>query len=292
MKKKYILIMFTLLLISSSSLAQYYSGGHDSLIFDGARNNSISENNPCGCTIKILKQSGMTFATWCEKVTGKTCGEIDTFYNITKSIVPLYITEILDTDTIRTGSVESSEHHLIDLQLNDGKTLSLGPDTKILIGKNHCTKPIDLFVYTGLVYLDLTGGDKNKTIAIRTDKGIVVNKGTRYTIEIVKEGDISIDVVKVYDGSVTFQKNLQSKENKKKTKDKAAEMKKLTDDFQSGKISIEEFTKKMAELQKDLSETLPQNDITVNADYESRIVGTENPTEPVPFDTNENQWWE
>jgi hypothetical protein len=48
----------------------------------------------------------------------------------------------------------------------------------------------------------------------------------------------------------------------------------------------------MAELQKEMKETMPQKEITVNSGYESRIVGTENPTEQVTFDTNDNRWWE
>jgi hypothetical protein len=33
-------------------------------------------------------------------------------------------------------------------------------------------------------------------------------------------------------------------------------------------------------------------EVTVNAGFQSRIVNIENPTEPEPFDTNENHWWE
>ena len=85
---------------------------------------------------------------------------------------------------------------------------------------------------------------------------------------------------------------MQNKGTFKKTEDKGAEMKKLSDDYLSGKISIEEFTKKIQELQKEMTETIPQNSITVNADFQSRIVGTENPTEPVPIESSGSEWFD
>jgi len=69
-------------------------------------------------------------------------------------------------------------------------------------------------------------------------------------------------------------------------------MKKLAEDYQGGKISIEEFTKKMQEFQKEMTEFLSGNEITVNAGFESRITGTDKPTDPVPIDANEKPWWE
>ena len=48
----------------------------------------------------------------------------------------------------------------------------------------------------------------------------------------------------------------------------------------------------MTELQKEMTKTLPQSNVTVDAGYESRIVGTVNPTDPASFDTKENHWWE
>jgi hypothetical protein len=70
-------------------------------------------------------------------------------------------------------------------------------------------------------------------------------------------------------------------------------MQKLGDDYQNGKISLEEYIKKITVLQKEMTDNMPQVGITVNAGYESKIVGTgSNPTEPVTFDTNDNRWWE
>ena len=59
-----------------------------------------------------------------------------------------------------------------------------------------------------------------------------------------------------------------------------------------GKSVWKSLQKKMTELQKEMSKSLPQSSVTVNAGNESRIVGTVNPTDPAPFDTKENRWWE
>ena len=65
MKKKYILIMFTLLLISSSCLAQYYSGGHDSLIFDGTGEiTAIPTSRAEDCKIMVTYAYGSVEGTF------------------------------------------------------------------------------------------------------------------------------------------------------------------------------------------------------------------------------------
>ena len=69
-------------------------------------------------------------------------------------------------------------------------------------------------------------------------------------------------------------------------------MQKIADDFQNGKIGAEEFTRKMTELQKEMTKSLPQSTVTVNAGFQSKIVGIVNATEPESFNVNENRWWE
>src|SRR6266542_1500669 len=119
MKTKYIFIMVALLVISSNCLAQYYSGGHDSLLFDGASNFSYFDKSSCGCTIKILKRKGPVYASYCIKEFGEVCGEPDTSERIIKSKeVPFYLNEILDIDTIRTRNFTGNA--FLVLQLNDG----------------------------------------------------------------------------------------------------------------------------------------------------------------------------
>jgi len=285
---KRIIIAFSFVLISSTIYSQagqhtgFFSDVHDSLLFDGTVNNSYLAKNECGCTIKIVRQQGMIYATSCEKVIYETCGVYDTDYVKTKGLVPSYVTEILDGDTIKTGDFAG---HQVDLKLNDGKTIHMGQNSSIMIGKDHCKNPMDMVLHYGLVYLDLTGGDKNKTISIKTERGVVVNRGTRFTIETIKEGDQYIDIVRVYEGSVSFKQNNDAYTKTLNSKD--TQMKQITEDYQSGKISLEEYAKKMGEIQQVISDSAPGG-VTVNEGYESRMAGTNKPTEPVPFDVNDD----
>ena len=138
----------------------------------------------------------------------------------------------------------------------------------------------------------INGGNGEGDSYINTEHSTVHITHTEFSVEIVKAGDITTDILKVYKGSVSFGLNLQNKELEKKNDDKASEMTKISDDFQNGKISMEEFSKKMIEFQSDMSKSSPMGSVTVNAENESRIVGTVNPTGPVTFDTKENRWWE
>ncbi len=77
MKTKYIFFMVALLVISSSCLAQYYSGGHDSLLFDGANETMILPAKNAGdCYIRVIYARGTTRGTYYKTKTYEVCGEI------------------------------------------------------------------------------------------------------------------------------------------------------------------------------------------------------------------------
>ncbi len=290
MKTIYFSILFILFFISTSCLAQLYSGGYDTLLFDGA--NEISANfqkTDEDCLMQILRVNGNVIGTVVTKLREKACGD---------EYVWVYIREkriLKEGDMVKAGETITAENDkdFIVAQLENGENLFFGGERGEIVVKDYCRNPPNVIMSLEAGKL---GIDWNpllpKTLSICTDLGCLRIKGTTFSLEILKEGDLVSNVLKVFVGSVTFGRNMESEAIKKKTVEKGAEMKKLTEDYQSGKISIEEFTKKMQELQKDLSETLPQNAITVNAGYESKIVGLEKPTEPESFDTNDNRWWE
>jgi hypothetical protein len=109
---------------------------------------------------------------------------------------------------------------------------------------------------------------------------------------IVKDGNVTTDILKVYEGSVVFEKKLNVEADEKKRLDLTAQQTKLNEDFQGGKITKDEFVKKSTELQKELRDIFDGRKVTVNAGFESRITGTDNPTTPVPIDASEKPWWE
>jgi hypothetical protein len=118
-----------------------------------------------------------------------------------------------------------------------------------------------------------------------------------FTLESVYDGDKVTDVVKVYEGSVQFSLNRESdvliKRNQNKKNEISAEIEKLSSDVQTGKISPDEFKQKFSDLQaKVLSLSKLDYYVTVEAGYTSTANDGEQPTDPVPFDTNADRWWD
>jgi hypothetical protein len=274
-------------MFSSSLLAQSnfgiasYSGGHDSLLFDGANKNISNLREECNMKVTMVK--GQVWGSILTSKIEETCGEYDTVMQITYG--PVKVGDIL----VSEGFVRTKDFSQVEVELKDGKKVWLGPGTEFKMGRDYCMGSGIANLYTGTVHVQ--GGTEGNTY-VATDRSMVHITKTEFSVETVNDGGIITDIIRMYEGSVTFGPNMKNKEYQSKAEDKGAEMKKLTDDYQSGKITIEEFSVKMSELQKEMTETLPPNPLTVNAGYMSKIVGSEKPTEPVAFDTNENRWWE
>lgn len=301
MKKITLAVSLILFIVSSGLYSQsksgtgFISGGHDSLLFDGANGNTFMDKSPCGCRIRIAAVGGKkVHARICEKQVDETCGQYDTFYVKVRRGIVSWDSDILDGDTIYT---DDSPGSWIDLQLDDGKRLLMGRNSSMVVTGN-CQNNPEVTLHYGRLFLDLSKGNKDNFIMTRTINGQIINTGTRYSVQSILDGNNTIDIVRVYDGSVTFQPNMQNETNKKETEkyakdasDKAALLQKLTEDYQSGKITLKEYTDKLKEIMAG-PEIEIMKTVTVEAGYESRINGSGNPTEPVPFDVSENRWWE
>jgi hypothetical protein len=288
---KNLIIAILLVLISSSIYSQtkigtgFYSNGHDSLLFDGTNSSFIIASNIC--KVKVQSVSGIAIGTRCVLKIYNTCGEKDTAEECK-------VGQIFPDDKLKAGDkISTGPNGYLSIMLSDGKTINLAPNTSIYINSNYCENNFKTQVQLdeGLISINARPNKDVKGINVSTEYGTAITEGTEFSYEIIKESGSITDVLKVFEGTVKFQKNMQNKANQNKTEDKAAEMKKLTEDFQNGKISQEEYMKKIQEIQKEATESL-KYEVTVNAGFLSRIVGTENPTQPESFDVNENHWWE
>ncbi len=182
---------------------------------------------------------------------------------------------------------------MIELELKDGSVIRVGPNSKMLIASSiSCDLSSGIDMNLGKMWFNVKKLLGSNRYELKTERCALGHRGTKYSVEIVKDGDVMTDILRVYEGSVAFGRNMQSEANKKKTRDKDEQMKKLAEDYQNGKISIEEFATKMGELQQGMTESLSGNEITVNAGFESRITGTDKPTDPVLIDANENKWFD
>jgi hypothetical protein len=262
-----------------------FSGGHDSLIFDGSNGTANNLNINDECNLKVINVIGTSYGTILTTKIENVCGETDTFKTLTYG-------------QLKTGDILASEDFIrtkafsqVEVMLHSGKTVWLGPDTEFKMGRDYCKGNGIAELLSGQVHV--SGGDGESNTYINAGHSTIHITHTEFSLETVIVNGVQSDLLRVYEGTVTIGLNLQNQKNMKKTEDKGAEIQKLSDDFQNGKISMEEYATKMQELQKNITESLPLSAITVTAGYESNSIGEgSNPTEPALFDMNENRWWE
>ena len=182
--------------------------------------------------------------------------------------------------------ISTGDNSSLEMQFHDGSRIRLGPNSKIKISGDMCDRRTLIEQMAGNMWSSVKKLLGSQKYEVKTDRCADGVRGTEFSVEITNDENI----IRVYEGSVEVQNELQIKEYQKNIKDNGPAMIQLTKDYQSGKISIEEFSKKMSELQQE--KTLPQSPTTVNAGFQSRIVGMENPSDPVPIESTGNEWFD
>ena len=132
----------------------------------------------------------------------------------------------------------------------------------------------------------MIGGGK---FEVSTERAVHGVRGTEYTVEIIEENGIKYDVTKVYEGSVEVSlKDLDTKSYE----NKGDELTKLTEEFQAGKITIEEYSARSLEITRELQSETSNLKLTqiVEAGYmlktDGKVLG-----DPVQFNTSEDTWF-
>jgi hypothetical protein len=241
-----ILFMFSTILYSQSiSGTGFISGGHDSLLFDGANSSFIKSADIC--KVRVMQVSGLAFGTICvKKNTDNICTGKDTLEVCKEG-------QIYPDDELKAGDkISTGPNGYLVIMLSDGKRISFAHNTSMVLNSNYCDNNFatQVLLDEGELYINGRPNKNIKGINVITEFGTAVVEGTVYSYGIIKEGGITTDVLKVYEGSVKFQKNMQNESNKKKSQDKAAELKKLTEDYQSGKISPKNLPKRWLSCKK------------------------------------------
>lgn len=280
-----IILAASLALISLSVYSQanpqtgYYSVIHDSLLFDGSGEVTTMPTKRAGdCYIRVIYAHGLTEGTYYVTKTYEVCGEWDTMHTTEKGkLTPM--NELKIGEEITTG-----ENSALELKMYDGSYIRMGPNSKIKITGNMCESQTFVHVM-GKIWTKVKKIMGKAKYEVRTERTCVCVRGTEFSVETTEESEI----IRVYEGSVSFSQS--SDEYINAVKSKSEQMEQINKDYQNGKISLEEFTKKMGELMQVVSETSPQG-VTINAGYESRITGTDKPTEPVTFETTGSEWFD
>ena len=259
---------------------------HDSILFDGA--NTVRTENYFSvtgdeCEYRVTYVKGNATGKIKTKRIYEFCGNYDTAYEYENGALQKF-SVIKGGEPVKTGPESSAK-----IELSDGSVIVLGPNTNYTLPENVCDLLKKSFLDIGSIWIKmkrLIGGSK---FEVATERAVDGNRGTEYTVEIIEENGIKYDVTKVYEGSVEISlKNIDTKgfENK------GDEITKLTEEFQSGKITIEEFEAKSSEITQSLQNETSQIGVIkiVEAGYslktDGKILG-----EPEQFDTSADNWF-
>ncbi len=265
MKKNLFFLVLCGFLATASNVS--FSGGkpvlnggpHDSLLFDGE--NSYRGNYDGGyypCYWKVVKLKGYAFGTIRKMHVGNICGEPDTSYTLVDDT--LKEGDILSDGTIiETGAdgmisvavfmksapnrlgrffMTSHEYSLMKIPLLDAICDQMKMEWEGELAQK-------VLIIKGKVTYDSPPSEKVK---IRTEgkRSSVKHSKTRYSHEVLIDAGDSIDIVRVYEGSVEIS---QIRKDFSDQELKAKEMEQITKDFQAGKITMEEMAKKIEEYQ-------------------------------------------
>jgi hypothetical protein len=209
------------------------------------------------------------------------CG-IDTVYEYVNGAIEKY-SVIQGGEQIKTGP-ESN----VKIELPDGSVIILGPNTEYTLPTNACDLLRSGTINFGSIWTKvkkLIGGGK---FEVSTERAVHGVRGTEFTVEVKEENGIKYDIVKVYEGSVeVFLKSIDTKN----IENQSAEFIKLSEDFQAGKITMEEYSKSMESFSKLQNESLKiKLSQAVESGYmlkhDGKILG-----DPVPFNTTEDTWF-
>ena len=243
----------------SGSNPVFTGGPHDSLLFDAGNSNPGSyDDGYYPCFWKVVKLKGYAYGTVRKMHIGNMCGTPDTSY-------------LLKDDTLKEGDI-----------LSDGTIIETGADGLIAVAVFMKSDPNRLgrffmtsheyslmkiplldaiceqmkiewqgelaqkvLIIKGKVTYDSPPSEKSK---LRTEgkRSSVKHNKTRYSLEVLIDAGDSIDIVRVYEGSVEVSHILRDFSEQESS---AKEMEQLAQDFQAGKITMEEMAKKIEEFQ-------------------------------------------
>jgi hypothetical protein len=292
--KKLNLFMLLCILIFSNDINAYtklnlFSDPHDSLLFDGANDNSTVINISEDCVLTVLEtyyKIGINdhfpcFGTHQVKKVVYECGPPDTILSWEKG-------ELNKGNKIKAGDTVQCQGH-IKLLLSDGKILYIGAESRFVINSSYCKSgnSIDFKLIQGGASFDCSNGDRSKAVNVSTQQGNVSVEGTIFSLDIIEEGGVTTDLLRVYEGSVKFSRNTGL--ITKSLTDKGAQTQKLTKDYQDGKITRDEYMAKLKDIMNGMS--TPEQPLQVKGGYQSKIVNGAAPTDPELFDLNNNGWY-
>jgi hypothetical protein len=279
--KKLILSISFFLLIAGASFAKIpvCSDPHDSLLFDGGENIQITSDEDCALKVAV---SGSVEAMVRVKVKAMGCGEgPDSVWGWERK-------QVKTGDYIKAGEeIVTGPDGFLKILLSDGSVIAVDKNSRFTPDNNICDLLKDnISKMIGRVWTKikkLVGGAKYEVSTERMVDGV---RGTEFSVE----SNEKTDVLKVYEGTVEVKpvKEIMDKIADKKN----AELEKMNDDFQNGKITMEEYTQKMTEISNDIQNIQQLADFNIEAGYKCSIDSDGNITGPEPIEPDDDRWFE
>ncbi len=249
----------------------------DSLLFDGGYN-KISYGNLCFCKVKVIKYHGAAFGSKIIKEVEELCGEKDTVIKLVRGLVNL-------GDDLYAGEEIYTLDGTMKIKLENGTEITLNPQTRIVIDENYCCGiGAHMKIYNGMICYDAGKATNSEHLVCLTKNGTMEIYHTLYTVEVTSEADI----VRVYDGQVRVSLlHPPTLDNN----DISDNMKQAAQDFQDGKISAQEFAKKMKEY-NDQAKEVGSKQLPVTVDSGNKCIVTKNSLAVEPIESSDERWWE
>lgn len=256
-----IFIFFSFFQKSNSQSFTSYKLNADSLLFDGAERN-FPVNSACTGNVSMLKG--------CAKII-KPSGECG---------IPGSTSDASVGAKIEAGDkIQVCKQSIIEIQLPDGSIYRGGPGAEVNVDESMCEaqKSFSFRLLMGSMWNQVShviGGDTK--YEVKTENAVVGSRGTKFLVRINRDtinsegnSDIRITTLVVcLEGAVEV-----SNANGVTVVDAATQIK-LTEDFQNGRITMEEFQRRVTEINNN-------NKRILEAGMELTVVNGEPPGQPV-----------
>ena len=280
------------MLVSSAGILKAMPDPHDSLIFDGE--NKISESlfnkTDNDCEIRVIYVSGKPEGVIKKRTIYETCGVADT--------VTVWENGVLERNTVvKEGEfVKTGPNSTAKLLLPDGSVIFVNQNSEYQLTKEICVQIKEMqgimggFLKAGSIWTKIKKAIGGGKFEVSTERACACVRGTEFTLEVKEEDGKKVDILKVYESTVDFEFRKPDYSN---VEDNAAVMQKAAEDYQNGKITMEELAKIMEEysgkVEKETKDMKMK--VEVNAGMMSTLKGNEL-SDPVPFNTSEDRWFD
>ncbi len=281
-------LIFLFLVAASSLFAQRINflgfGTIDSLLYDGAGVNTFKSDEPC--SLKVEDVEGKVIGTVIKWEIVDICGEKDSMETYEKRQLKPG-DQLKPGEDIETGP-DSKAYIKMPNRGNDFK-FWVGADSKINIPKSACdilnmnTKL--LILDGGLIhFMTHTFVEGKRSYEISLPYMSIGWSGTEFTV-IHKDGE---NTIKVYEGTVKVELKKYDEGNLVNSNE---EMRKLGEDFQNGKITIDEFNEKSAKYINTIKNEVSKLKMSENIEAGYQCTIGEKIGDVVPLIKIDDLWW-